>query len=288
MNERIEAAALAWELSRRTCSMDPETGESCRWHHGLWPWLGVLGLSTSPARFSEFYRAAFGRALAGRREARVLVSGAADAEMLARVESACAAWGVAPDVTAIDLCETPLALSRRYGERSGLRVATERSDVLAYAPAARFDVVCSDSFLGQFAPPARERLIAHWASLLSPGGSVITVNRLRPDADPERRVEFSPEQARAFVDSVRSAAEQIPARARPPLAELEAEAARYARRQSAWPVRSAAELEALFARDGFEVVRLEVAPIAGAAPRATAPTVAGGAPYARIEARVRG
>jgi len=287
MSERIEAAALAWEISRQTCSVDPATGESCRWHHGLWPWLSVMGLSTSPTRFSEFYRAAFARALAGSGEARVLVSGAADLEMLARVESACAACGVAPDVTAIDLCETPLALSRRYGERRGLRITSERSDVLAYTPAARFDIVCSDSFLGQFAPPARERLIARWASLLRPGGSVITVNRLRPDADPERRVAFSHEQARAFVESVRSAAEQLPARARPPLAELATEAARYARRQGAWPVRSAAELEALFARGGFEVVRLEIAPIAGAPPLATAPTVAGGAPYARIEARLR-
>jgi SAM-dependent methyltransferase len=288
MSERIEAAALAWEVSRQTCSVDPGTGESCRWHHGLWPWLGVLGLNTSPARFSEFYRAAFGRTLAGRGEARVLISGAADLEMLAQADAACAVCGVAPDVTAVDLCETPLALSRRYGERRGLRVATERSDILAYAPGARFDVVCSDSFLGQFAPLARERLIARWAALLRPGGSVITVNRLRPDADPERRVEFSPEQARSFVESVRSAAEQLPARARPPLEELVAEAGRYAQRQGAWPVRSAAELEAPFARAGLEVVRLEVAPIAGAALRTTAPTVAGGAPYARIEARLRG
>jgi len=287
VSERIEAAALAWELSRQTCAVDPGTGESCRWHHGLWPWLGLVGLSTSPSRFSEFYRAAFARALAGRREARILVSGAADLEMLAQLDGACAACGVAPDVTAIDLCETPLALSRRYAERRGLRVASERSDILAYAPPARFDVVCSDSFLGQFAPLARERLVARWASLLRPGGSAITVNRLRPDADPERRVEFSAEQARAFVESVRSAAEQLPARARPPLEELVAEAARYARRQGAWPVRSAAELEALFARAGFEAVRIEVAPIAGAASRATAPTVAGGAPYARIEARLR-
>jgi SAM-dependent methyltransferase len=230
--------------------------------------------------------AAFARALGGRTRPH-LVSGAADLEMLAQVGIACGACGVAPEVTAVDLCETPLAMSRWYAERRGLRVVAARGDILAFAPDARFDIVCSDSFLGQFAPPARERLIARWASLLRPGGSVITVNRLRPDADPELRVAFSPEQARAFVETVRSAAEQIPAQVRPPLAELAAEAARYARRQGAWPVRSAAELEALFARAGFEVVRLEIAPIVGAEPRATAPTVAGGAPYARIEARLR-
>jgi SAM-dependent methyltransferase len=246
-----------------------------------------MGLSTSPARFADFYRAAFARALADGGAARILVSGAADLDMLSQVDLACAATAVTAEIRVIDLCETPLALCRWYAERRGLRVATERSDVLSYAPAAPFDVVCSDSFLGQFPPPTRERLIARWASLLRPGGSVITVNRLRPDADPMRRVEFSAEQARAFVEAVRRGAAKIPPAARPPLEEISAEAARYARRQGAWPLRSAAELEALFARGGFEIARLEVAPIAGEAPGTTAPTVAGGAPYARIEARLR-
>lgn len=246
-----------------------------------------MNLNTSPARFSEFYRAAFARALAGRGAARILVSGAADREMLAQVGYACVALAMTPEIVALDLCETPLALARWHAQRRGLRVVTERADVLAYAPGAVFDVVCSDSFLGQFPPRARERLIARWASLLGPGGSVITVNRLRPDSDPERRVAFSAEEADAFVEAVRAAAGQIAAAERPPIEELVAEAARYARRQGAWPVRSAAELEALFARGGLEIVRLEVAPIAGETARATAPTLAGGARYARIEARSR-
>lgn len=287
MEEPIAAARLAWELSRETCSVDPATGESCRWHHGLWPWLRALGLATSPGRFAEFYRAAFARALAGRTAARILISGAADHEMLAQVQLASSACGVAADVTAVDLCETPLALSRRFVEGSGLKLATARSDIFAYSAAAPFDLVCSDSFLGQFAPPARERLIARWAALLAPGGALVTVNRLRPEADAAQPVTFTAEQARAFVAAVRSKAEALPAAARPPLGELEALAARYASRQRAWPVRSGADVAALVARGGFEVARLEVAPIASAAPGATAPTLAGGAPYARIEARAR-
>jgi SAM-dependent methyltransferase len=267
--------------------VDPATGESCRWHHGLWPWLRLMGLATSPARFAEFYRAAFEGEIARSGAARVLLSGAADFEMLAQAASAFAARGVVPELTLIDLCETPLAQSRRYAERSGIRMTTQRVDLLEYAAEHRFDAISSDSFLGQFTPRDRERLIARWASLLRPGGAVITVNRLRPDADPERRVGFSEEQAHDFVAAVTQAALALPEAQRPEPGELAACAARYAARQGAWPVRSAAELEALFARGGFEIAQLEVGPIAGEAARPSAPTLAGGSHYARVVARKR-
>ncbi len=246
-----------------------------------------MNLNTSPARFAEFYRAALALAIADNAAPRILLSGAADFEMLAQVASACATCGTAPDLTLIDLCETPLAQSRWYAERCHVPLTTQRTNVLDFAVARPFEVICSDSFLGQFSPQARERLIARWASLLRPGGTVITVNRLRPDADPNRRVGFSAEQARAFVTTVEEAARGLPASMRPEPAELAHCAARYAATQGAWPVRSAAEIEALFARGGFEVTRLEAAPIAGDDERATAPTLAGGAAYARVVARMR-
>jgi hypothetical protein len=287
VSERLEAAAFAWQRSRETCARDAATGESCRWHHGLWPWLRVFGLATSPALFAEFYAAAFARALARAPSPRVLVSGAADFEMLARVGAACARGRIAAEIVCADLCETPLALGRWWAEGRGLPVETVRGDVLALESSTPFDVICSDSFLGQFAPAARERLVARWAALAATGGALITVNRLRPDADPERRVGFSAEQARAFVARVCEAAASLPAAARPDPAELAREAARYAERQGAWPVRSAEEIAALLARGGFAIESLEVAPIAGEAAGPTAPTLAGGALYARVVARRR-
>lgn len=283
----LEAAPRAWEISRTACRIDLATGESCRWHHGLWPFLRLMNLATSPARFAEFYDAALAGAIAGEPAPRVLLSGAADFAMLAQLARACDARGVSADAVLIDLCETPLALSRWYAERSALSLATRRVDVLEYGAERPFDVVCSDSFLGQFSPQARERLLAKWAALLRPGGSVITVNRLRPEADPDRRVGFSPEQAEKFVTAVAAAAETLPAAIRPERAELVACAARYAARQGAWPVRSAAELEALFARAGFRVARLEVAPIRGEASGPAAPTLAGDSLYVRVVATRR-
>ena len=246
----LENAVRAWKLSRGSCRVDPASGESCRWHHGLWPWLRLMGLNTSPARFAEFYGAALSRAVAGDAAPRILISGAADFEMLAQVASACGARAASAQLCLIDLCETPLAQGRWYAERSGLQLTTQPSDILEFASEPPLDAICSDSILGQFSPEARERLIARWASLLRPSGKVITVNRLRPDADPDRRVVFSAEQAAAFVASVGAAAQTLPPAVRPEPAELAECAARYAARQGAWPVRSAAEVEALFARCG--------------------------------------
>jgi SAM-dependent methyltransferase len=281
----LENATRTWNLSRESCRVDPASGRIRRWHHGLWPWLRLMNLNTSPARFAEFYGPALARALEGAEAKRILLSGAADFEMLAQVANACGARAASVHFALIDLCETSLAQGRWYAERSGLELTTRRSDILEFESEQPFDAICSDSFLGQFSPAARERLIARWARLLRSGGRVITVNRLRPDADPERRVGFSAEQASAFVASVEAAARTLPQAARPEPAELADCAARYAARQGAWPVRSAAEVEALFARGGFEVTQLEAAPIAGALAGPTAPTLAGGSLYVRVVAK---
>jgi SAM-dependent methyltransferase len=280
-----EEAARVWEESRRTCAPSGHRADSCRWHHGLWPWLRALGLATSPAHFAPFYGAALREALGDRSRPRLLVSGAADAEMVKLAADACGpAQRLA--VCAVDLCETPLASSRRFAAARGLALSTFRGDILAFESAERFDAICTDSFLGQFAPDARPRLVAHWAKLLAPGGAVLTVNRLRPDRDPSQRVGFAPDEARTFCAAVRSAAAALPARLRPEASELARETEAYTLRQSAWPVRSAEEVRALFERAGFAYVKVEVAPMPGAAPAATAPTLAGGAPYARVVARL--
>jgi SAM-dependent methyltransferase len=281
--QRMERAAFAWELSREACTVDPASGQSCRWHHGLWPWLRALDLNTSPARFARFYRESLSAALRGRSAPRVLISGAADDEMLACVVEACA--DPKAEIAVVDLCETPLALARRFARSRGLTLATSRGDVLHYVPREPVDVICTDSFLGQFSPLARDRLVSHWARLLRSGGSLITVNRLRPGANPEQRIGFSEAQAHAFREVVLSSAARLPASVRPDAVELAREVERYARLQGAWPVRSADELAGMLARAGFELASLEVSPADDAAAHESAPTLAGGAPYARVHAR---
>jgi SAM-dependent methyltransferase len=184
-----------------------------------------------------------------------MISGSADYSMLALVLWAFRNENVVPEVHVIDACETPLFLNRWYAERTRVNVETEASDILQWEAAEPFDIICTHSLLGRFNPSARERLIAKWRQLLRPGGSVLTVNRVRPmaRADKER---FTPEQARAFQEAAVREAEK--------------------RRK---------EVKELFTAGGFVIDRLDLRSSgggAGAAP--SGPAAHGNAEYVHVVA----
>ena len=65
----------------------------------------------------------------------------------------------------LDLCATPLRLNEWYAARHGLAVRAVCSDILAFAQASPFDMICTHSFLGRFAPEVRPKLVARWHEL---------------------------------------------------------------------------------------------------------------------------
>ena len=280
-----ESAQLARRLAPELCRIDPQTGERCDWNHGFWQILRLLKLNATPEDQAGLYRdAARGLKTAGRAP-RVLVSGSADYGMLHQVLAAFAGADRAPEVTVVDICETPLALNRWYAERRGVAINTVCADMLEYADAEAFDAVCTHSFLGQFSPEQRERLIAKWHTLLRPDGIAVTVNRVRPDSGPAQ-VAFGTAQAAALRDTIVPLAPSLPAALGLDAASLAREAERYASRQRPYPVRSLEDIRALFERGGFQMERLSCAPVRGGAAHAVrGPTVSAGADYASIIAR---
>jgi SAM-dependent methyltransferase len=226
--------------------------------------LRLRGLNTTPEHHAAFFRRWLRKA--GRRP-RVLISGTADYSLLAQILPVV---GKEARVTVLDRCATPLALNRWYARREGMRISTRHADILDYRPRERFDVICTHSFLGQFPPRRRARLLARWHDMLHPGGQVLTINRLRPGAPPGR-LGFSRAQAAAFEALVGE--------------EHRGAARQYARRMGAWPIRSEAELAQLFRRAGFEVASLSAEPLVLQGKRLSAPTTPGGASYACIAAR---
>lgn len=269
-----DAARLAREQAPALCRRDAASGATCAWHHGLWPTLRLLGLVTAPALHGEFLRAALA-GVAGERP-RVLLSGAADHALLAQV---LAAFGTrAPEVTVLDICETPLLLNRWYARRAGTSVATRRSHILDFGEPATFDAVCSHAFLGNFDTAQRTALAAKWHALLRPGGKAVTVNRLRPGLEAQW-IAFSVEQVWAYRARVEDAAKeralQVP--------RLGKAAETYASRQAIFPLGSAAELRALFEGAGFDIEQLSVATLPAAVrQQLSAPTVPGGDSYALL------
>lgn len=276
-----ESAPLAASLALQLCRTDAD-GVSCAWNHGLWQYLRMLGLVTSPSHQADFYRSAFARV--AQPSPRVLISGAADYSMLAVVLAAVGARGAAPLVTVVDACETPLALSRWYAERHHLQVETFAADIRDYEADAPFDAVCSDNFFGRFPAEERAAVAARWASLLRPGGIAVTVNRLRPEGG-GASVSFSAAQAAAFRGTVHQAARAVPALAA--LAEeLASRAELYAQRHFTYPVHGVEELRRDFEAAGLAIEYVGTASAAGGNRQAASgPSVRGFQSYARLVAR---
>ncbi|HUX25976.1 MAG TPA: class I SAM-dependent methyltransferase [Burkholderiales bacterium] len=269
------SAPLARRLAPQLCREDPATGETCAWCHGIWQYLRLMGLAAAPEHHAEFYRRAFRSVAGGKGAPRVLVSGAADYSMLAHVLASFRERGVEPDVTVVDACETPIFLNRWYAEREAASVACSRADILEYACATPFDAVCTHSFLVQFSPEKRIRLLERWRQLLRPGGVVITVTRVRPMAGAER-ARFSPEQAQSFRATVLRQGKAMRVLLQVDPDELAREAELYISGQRPWPVGSRDEVRHSFEASGFSINELsDTPPAAPSAQRLDGPAVAG-------------
>ncbi len=247
------SAPLARAWAKTLCRHVNESGISCAVYHGLWQDLRRLGLAAGPRRGAQFFLDAFHDAVrAGGR--RILVSGAVDYCLPAIVLWAATAAGAKPDLTVIDICETPLRLCAWYGDRIGVEIGTVRSDILDYEPAAPYDIVVAHSLLSEIPPAARGRLIAKWRDCLVPGGRVIGVNRVRPDA-PEV-LWFTAEQTKEFHELLLREATLHAAELDIAPEELAASTDSYVAYRLVYPLRSREVLSALFEDNGFRVASL--------------------------------
>ncbi len=279
------SAPLAWKLAPQLCRRDPATGENCAWTHGLWQILRILGVVGSIEYRSDYFR----RALEGVSGStpRVLLSGAADYATLECVLALFRARGVEPQITVVDMCETPLALNRWYAERVACTIETHCSDIMDFESENPFDAICTDAFIGRFPQDRRTALVARWHDLLRPGGLAVTYNRLRRNGG-SAAVGFSTAQADGFARAVRAAAGPLQTMLEIAPETLEQHARLYAERHVTYPLQSEQELRDLFERAGFSVDNLELSRTdAGAAPAASGPSIRSGAEYAGITASRR-
>ena len=174
----IVSAPIARRVAPGLCHVDPATGEDCAWYHGVWQYLRILDLVPTPARHAEFFLDALRSLARAGAYRRVLVSGTADYSMLAHVLWAYQAENAPAEVTVVDICETPLYLSRWYAEKVGAAIHTDACNILDHNRAEPYDVICTHSFLRRFTPSRRPRVIAKWRDLLRPGGKVVTAGRV--------------------------------------------------------------------------------------------------------------
>jgi SAM-dependent methyltransferase len=233
------------------------TGADCAWYHGFWQYLRLMDLaktSGGQAAFLVEHLQALARA---GQSPRVLVSGSADYSMPAHALWAYRSQATPLQLTVVDRCEAPLALSRWYAERHGASFGTSCADILDHDTAEPFDVVFTNSFFGSFASGSRPRLVAAWRRLLRPGGTLLFTNRLRPGAGPDV-LGFTPEQARAFAEAARDEAQKRHDVLGLDPADAERRARAYAEHYRSHRVRSVDEIADLLKTGGFVVDLLEV------------------------------
>lgn len=283
IDEQIrDFARLAWKTAPSTCLGDRDLEHGCAWYHGIWPWLRMVDVVTAPTDHANFYAKFLGAFAREKNRERVLVSGGADQSTLAHVIGAYE--GQPLQATALDRCDTPLALCRLLAEQTGRSVTTTASDILEYNPPQRYDVICTHSFLGYFSTETRPRLFAKWHQLLRPGGTLVFINRLRPWAETDR-VGFAPDQVKIFVERAVAAVEKHSSAIDLSSSEMANAARLYAERKWAHPMRTREELVGYLEGAGFRVEHFEVGQVEGrSAGYPSGPTTPGGAEYAKVVA----
>ena len=246
-----ESALLALEWSKRHCVQAMGQNKGCAWYHGSWQVLRLLGVFHSIRSDDDFFLPALSRLLAdGVRN--ILISGAADYALLARVVAAAGAQSGSIRVTVIDRCATPLQLNSWYGARAGVEVEVVQGDILELEASEQFDLVCTHSFICFFDEPDRRRLLSSWWDCLRPGGHVLTAQRART-RDHKPIISYAEDEVQVLVERARHLAEaQFPALGIAP--ELASQLAMdYGHYHWTYLVRTAEEIRTLFLDRSFEL-----------------------------------
>lgn len=246
-----ESAPLAYKISRKLCHQGAKGQNSCAWYHGIWQYLKIFGIVGSPWSQHEFFTTNLRNCAKNGDFKRVLITGTSDYAMLALVLNAFHQEGCEPEVTVVDRCETPLYLNRWYALQKKIPIKTQAVNFLHYDSSVSFDIICTHSFMGYFAPDRRMALFANWQKHLRPGGKLITVNRIRPYA--KESLGFSTSQAESFHAKVREAGLLHHKSLNLSLDELEQWASTYTRFYRTHPVTSPDEIVKLLQANGFRL-----------------------------------
>ncbi|HEY1385608.1 MAG TPA: class I SAM-dependent methyltransferase [Dongiaceae bacterium] len=166
-----ESAPLAFEIAHSTCA-----DEDCCTYHSMWQYLRLAGIHRGLQVDGPLFVAAAERMAGDGALNRALVSGTADYSILAHIAHGARRGGANPSFQVVDQCATTLRMNQWYGARRGFSVTTFRSDIFAFRPEARYDLICTHAFLGFHSFADRPMLFQRWAEWLAPGGRLCFSN----------------------------------------------------------------------------------------------------------------
>ncbi|WP_306205005.1 class I SAM-dependent methyltransferase [Actinoplanes sp. RD1] len=260
----LESADMLHSLAQVACTGHYVDPVSCAWYHGIWQYLRLFDMVSSPNWHIGFYSGVLREQLRGRVQPRVLITGAADYGMLACVLNA-AGPGVAPDVHVLDVCLTPLLANRWYARRRGAEITTHNVDFVRageqfVAEQEPFDLIVSDAFLTRFPSDDAATVVENWRRLLRPGGQVVTTVRIYEEAGAAAGATLVTEYGMRLYERAKNSFWLL----KIDFTELLSAAHHYAKRmRSSDQLGGADQVLDFLRRHGFEVVRSETATVAG-------------------------
>ncbi|MDA0238723.1 MAG: class I SAM-dependent methyltransferase [Proteobacteria bacterium] len=216
----------------------------------------------SPDRHAEFFHRTLTAAVTENPKLRLMISGTADYAMLAHVVRAANSIVGEPEITVLDRCQTPLSLCSWYAERVGIDIETVARDILSYRSMKKFGVICTHSFLPQFPPDTRKKILARWSDLLVPGGQLITNVSIRQVSTKEP-VGIANADTDRFCELIRQAAIYMPS-VTADIDDLMAQARAYCTNRTSYSFQSEDEVVTLFEDSGYSIVELSSVEIGGA------------------------
>jgi hypothetical protein len=259
----VRTAPLMDLLATALCRGDYVSPEDCSWYHGVWQYLRIFDLVSTPTWHSSFYIDELSRLVQQHHEgSKVLISGTADYSVLAHVLWTFGRARSECRLTVLDLCETPLILCRWYAKQLDQDITSVRADILNYMPDEKFDCIITDAFLTRFTASQRLQVLDSWTALLKPGGKVITTVRIGGSSTSDR-VLARPDQVDVFRNRAQAQATRwqdfLPITAE----EIAVKAQRYAERMVSHPMANATELREAFLTRGFEFERFDHVEVKG-------------------------
>jgi SAM-dependent methyltransferase len=197
------SAPIMFETAQQRC--DDGHGGDCRAYHSIWQYLRQSGAWHAIRNDGALFVAAAEQLARQGRLTRALISGSADYSMLAHVAHGAKRGEAQPVIDVFDQCETALQSNRWYAAERGLTIITVKASALSFAPAQRYDLICTHSFLSWQPFADRPLLFKKWNDWLRPGGRLCFSDRVSTVDTPfdpvtrRQRIDRLVEDARARV-----------------------------------------------------------------------------------------
>ena len=147
----------------------------CTAYHQHWSLIRLLDGAGRQPDHAEFFIDGL-KAYADKSNIKILISGCADAGILAIVHDAMIKMDFTPKITLIDQCATTIQQNRLYADYLNLDVELIVGDVLT-ANLSHYDVILAHSFLNFFDDRSLEILFKQWHSFLNIDGVLLINNK---------------------------------------------------------------------------------------------------------------